>query len=1357
GSGKKAAKLEGHKRALAEAVASSECKLHTLELGGGEVLHGPSYGSEVVVDQPELSDTQLETAVSWEELPWRRARLMVVGEGRAGKTSLLRSLRGEPFMDTPSTQGLEKSGCLLDRDDVVNSDWSPAGERATEYARAVGAKLCTEPPPMTTAPAQHAAATNAADIDLSAEAPAATDSSAEAPADGPPSHERPEGALRETAAGRGAGRMQRLDKGLVASCMRDGGHQQVVISVWDYAGQELFDALHQVFLSQQGVYLLVFSMSALQADAESVLQRLRFWLDSLRLHARSAPLLLVGTHGDRVQDPEARRELSSVLEARLKPWRGRKNIKAGKNQGLSFFPVDNTLSGGAGAADPEVADLRAQINDMIVGHRWEEKDQRFIDYPVPVPYLQVCDRLCGLQAKLAARAWLQRVNERAQLGQHGEFLEAMSVVRQLTEDPEVPQDAREKLLAAAARHAGLEAQLRAYSNGAVAAAAAAAAGEGAEPRAARHAVATLEEVTQLARECGLGQGRAAGGALTEQVRTMLELFHRLGVVLYFGEIPALQGLVILDPQWLIDVVCAVVRDFDDLHPRPCDDRLTDHPELQDAWQLLKERGLLHSGLLEILWSLEGGVDPAPAGPEERAGLLALLEHFGLLCKLDEPRHGSHGVGCCGRYLVPCLLPEEGEEEEEEAPPLVPGARFDINFPSRFLPQPFFQQLVVRAIQRGRAFGGGSRDPLQGVRRHCAKLSFGDLMELQIVCPVGGRRIHVSVLSEEAGACAATLKEVEVLVEGLDMSLYHGALFYDAALGAPAAQGTPLCSGFAEHILLQQRGAAPEDMPEVSLAALRRSARNGATSKVKRFSDRGKVEAAHFEHWQLRHAVSLGDGEAGDEAGNPASESRGCRGLPGDCRYHFFMAHKFTTGGDQVAVLCAALERAGWKPWYYNYLSETIVTEELIQKGVQRSHCVVLFLSREVFSSQPVLLELREARRCGKHVLLVHEAELDHARVDPDEMQRETPEDLRDLLWGGGLGSIPFQRHRSTGLASLVSSLIRHAGLHPTGTAPQDAARAVPGTPQDASTTAMAALAAAAALPPRAAQPTRDSAINMPVHWDCMVSYTQRDGNAKSVADGLYYSLKDKGYRCWLDVQRDNKGLAAMEEAAKHSRVIVAVVTDGGNSLDDAYFKRPYCLNELRWAVEAGRHIQPVIRVEDKQRIGEFLSGAPQDLKFLGDTDWIDLNRGDKEYWDVGVKKIERIIQRTKIDGPSNGTRAAMAAPATVATAAALTAAAEREKDQERSSRRRRSRSRSQSRSAERHKSRRASRSSPKRSKDKSSHRSRSRSPKRSRRERSRDRHDESRRRRSSRSRSVELRFPRRDHKSKRSRRERSEP
>ena len=38
--------------------------------------------------------------------PWRRARLLVVGEGRAGKTTLLHALRDLPFVNTDSTAGI---------------------------------------------------------------------------------------------------------------------------------------------------------------------------------------------------------------------------------------------------------------------------------------------------------------------------------------------------------------------------------------------------------------------------------------------------------------------------------------------------------------------------------------------------------------------------------------------------------------------------------------------------------------------------------------------------------------------------------------------------------------------------------------------------------------------------------------------------------------------------------------------------------------------------------------------------------------------------------------------------------------------------------------------------------------------------------------------------------------------------------------------------------------------------------------------------------------------------------------------------------------------------------------------------
>ena len=102
---------------------------------------------------------------------------------------------------------------------------------------------------------------------------------------------------------------------------------------------------------------------------------------------------------------------------------------------------------------------------------------------------------------------------------------------------------------------------------------------------------------------------------------------------------------------------------------------------------------------------------------------------------------------------------------------------------------------------------------------------------------------------------------------------------------------------------------------------------------------------------------------------------------------------------------------------------------------------------------------------------------------------------------------------------------------------------------------------------------------------------------------------------------DNKSEEAMQEAVENSHAVLAVMTGDGPDDEDAYLNRPFCLKELRWAFEKGTHVQPVVDLEDKKRIGEFTKMAPADLKRIGSIDFVDLNPSDKEYWDVGLQKI----------------------------------------------------------------------------------------------------------------------------------------
>ena len=70
--------------------------------------------------------------------------------------------------------------------------------------------------------------------------------------------------------------------------------------------------------------------------------------------------------------------------------------------------------------------------------------------------------------------------------------------------------------------------------------------------------------------------------------------------------------------------------------------------------------------------------------------------------------------------------------------------------------------------------------------------------------------------------------------------------------------------------------------------------------------------------------------------------------------------------------------------------------------------------------------------------------------------------------------------------------------------------------------------------------------------------------------------------------------------------MLAVVTGKGKQDDFAYLNRHFCLSELRWRFAANKHLQPVVHMDDKKRIGDFIAMAPPDLKQLGSIDFVDV-------------------------------------------------------------------------------------------------------------------------------------------------------
>ena len=164
----------------------------------------------------------------------------------------------------------------------------------------------------------------------------------------------------------------------------------------------------------------------------------------------------------------------------------------------------------------------------------------------------------------------------------------------------------------------------------------------------------------------------------EEISTLLNLLHDQRIFIHFDDTPELNKLVVLDPQWLIDVFKKVitVKRYDH-----------EEREFKDLWRKLEKTGILEEKLLEHVWS-------ALLDQEETIeSLIAIMEKFSLMC-LWPPPPGS----CSKRYLVPSMLmslPPQGFMK------LLESAQFPslfLKFESRQIPPNFFPRLVLQLFQ-----------------------------------------------------------------------------------------------------------------------------------------------------------------------------------------------------------------------------------------------------------------------------------------------------------------------------------------------------------------------------------------------------------------------------------------------------------------------------------------------------------------------------------------------------------------------------------------------------------------------------------------------------------------------------------
>ena len=198
----------------------------------------------------------------------------------------------------------------------------------------------------------------------------------------------------------------------------------------------------------------------------------------------------------------------------------------------------------------------------------------------------------------------------------------------------------------------------------------------------------------------------------DEMLTLLNFLHDLRLLIHFDDTPELNDVVVLDPQWLIDVFKEVIT------VRPY---LSEDEQFVDLWCQLETDGILDEKLLKHVWS------SLITRSETFEFLIAIMEKFSLLCPLPLHVDGSSSK----QYLVPSMLKSHPPEEISDLVASAQVPSLFLKFETGQVPAGFFFCLVIEFIQ-------GCTDKLPRQEPPHVKL-FNGFARFYIL-PAGGRSV-----------------------------------------------------------------------------------------------------------------------------------------------------------------------------------------------------------------------------------------------------------------------------------------------------------------------------------------------------------------------------------------------------------------------------------------------------------------------------------------------------------------------------------------------------------------------------------------------------------------------------------------
>ncbi|XP_068694464.1 uncharacterized protein [Montipora foliosa] len=427
--------------------------------------------------------------------------------------------------------------------------------------------------------------------------------------------------------------------------------------IWDLAGQAVYRAIHPIFMSPEAVYVLVFDMTknlcataqckVKSAGHEEVeipapdsgdtnLDHIMRWLDlvhSLRdsKHSELPPVIIVGSHAD-CNDCKMMDLLKKFLS---------RNARVFSKHIVQTLTVDNTRAGQLPSQeDPQIVRLREEIltvADTLPHTKLE----------VPLKWLEVENKVFDLCKRGEKYMTRQRFKlEVADLESNGNCLgdgddyrtvgsvdDGNYCINDDDVDVDVNDDDED---------------------------------EGAEDCNKGDDSFVYYDENNFDEEWDMEENNDE----EDDFEHLLHFLHDRGTIVYHNLASNPEGLVVLDPQWLIDVLCQIItvkqQDKESLH-------------VLSLRQDLQDKGILHSQLL----------DHACANLELcdiKDSLLFIMKKFNLLCECKDKFKKPV-------YLVPCMLTTK--PIADLMGPILEGyAPVYITFNTNYVPAGLFSRLLV---------------------------------------------------------------------------------------------------------------------------------------------------------------------------------------------------------------------------------------------------------------------------------------------------------------------------------------------------------------------------------------------------------------------------------------------------------------------------------------------------------------------------------------------------------------------------------------------------------------------------------------------------------------------------------------